>query len=109
MINIQTIQNDIYNLLDDLIIYENNKISRDFIKYQFYTFLNNHKYNNINKIKVTCDNSNNIFDIDKFIYIDLYIYMPDNSCSTIMSFVIKIDGITKLRKLRKNKLTEIYK
>jgi len=105
---IQTIQNEIYKLLDDLIISENNSNSRYMIKSYISNILNkNISNNNINLYKVICDETNNI-EIDS-IYIDVYIFIHNSNCSTVISFFKNVNKISRLRKLRKDKLKKIYK
>jgi len=100
---IQTIQSDILKILDNLIIYDNNKVSRNIITHLIKKYLNNFIINN----KIICDESNNT-EID-YVYIDIQIYSYSYICPTIIEFVIKINKISMLRKLRKSKLKEIYK
>ena len=89
----QEIQTNIYELLDNLIINENNKKSRDIIIYNIYEMLNSHNYRNVSQFKVTCDESNNFKIGSDMIFISVYIYIGSSSCSTIMDFVIKIDKL----------------
>ena len=105
---IQTIQSDILKILDNLIIYDNNKVSRNIITHLIKKYLNNFIINNkILDFKIICDESNNT-EID-YVYIDIQIYSYSYICPTIIEFVIKINKISMLRKLRKSKLKEIYK
>lgn len=105
----QTIQDDIYKLLDNLIINENNKQSRDMVINSISGMLNSQNYRNVTQFKVICDESNNFNIDDKFVFISVHIYISGSSCTTLMDFVITLDKLKMIRKLRKEKLKEIYK
>ena len=94
---IKLLKNDIELILKNI------EPDKELIKVVLDRTLNNSK---IDDYKIICDETNNVDEF--FIYVDIILMSKHLPSSILLNFVLGVNNICELRRLRKKKINSIY-